>query len=144
MVIEMYLLDTNICIYLMKHHPESVAKRFESLLVGDVAISSITLAELEHGVFLDPAMQIVRQNALNRLLDLLLVLDFDKHAARAYGKLRSQKIQLGRHRFDVLIAAHAIALRIVLVTNNIKDFKGIPGLALENWVTGEKIGHQAL
>lgn len=134
----MYLLDTNICIYLMKHHPEAVAKRFESLAVGDVVISSITLAELEHGVEQDHALQPARQNALNRLLELLLVIDFDKPAARAYGILRSGKIHHGRHRFDVLIAAQAIAAGAVLVTNNTKDFKGIKGLAVENWVTGEK------
>jgi tRNA(fMet)-specific endonuclease VapC len=132
----MYLLDTNICIYLMKHRPETVAKRFDSLAVGDVAISSITLAELEHGVELDHVLQPARQNALNRLLELLLVLDFDRLAARAYGKLRTGKIHLGRHRFDVLIAAHAIAAGAVLVTNNTRDFKGIEGLAVENWVTG--------
>jgi tRNA(fMet)-specific endonuclease VapC len=137
----MYLLDTNICIYLMQHHPEAVAKRFERLAVGDVAISSITLAELEHGVEQDRALQPARQNALNRLIELLTVLDFDRLAARAYGKLRSGKVHLGRHRFDVLIAAHAIAAGAVLVTNNTKDFKGIPGLVVENWVTGEKSGH---
>ena len=137
----MYLLDTNICIYLMKNRPEAVAKRFESLAVGDVAISSITLAELEHGVEQDHALQPARQNALNRLLELLVVLDFDRLAARAYGKLRSGKIHLGRHRFDVLIAAHAVAAGAVWVTNNTKDFKGIAGLVVENWVTCEKSGH---
>jgi tRNA(fMet)-specific endonuclease VapC len=137
----MYLLDTNICIYLMQHHPEAVAKRFQSLAVGDVVISSITLAELEHGVEQDRALQPARQNAFDRLIELLTVLDFDRQAARAYGKLRSGKIHFGRHRFDVLIAAHAIAAGAVLVTNNTKDFKGIAGLVVENWVTGEKSGH---
>ena len=98
----MYLLDTNICIYLMQHHPEAVAKRFQSLAVGDVVISSITLAELEHGVEQDRALQPARQNAFDRLIELLTVLDFDRQAARAYGKLRSGKIHFGRHRFDVL------------------------------------------
>jgi len=135
-----YLLDTNICIYLMKHHPEAVAQRFESLEVGDVAISSITLAELEHGVEQDRALQPSRRNALDRLIELLPVLDFDKQAALAYGKLRSRQDHLGRHRFDVLIAAHAIAAGAVLVTNNTKDFQSINGLAVENWVTGETLG----
>jgi tRNA(fMet)-specific endonuclease VapC len=137
----MYLLDTNICIYLMKHRPEAVAKRFEVLDASEVAISSITLAELEHGVEQDHALQPARRNALNRLIELLPVLDFDRQAARAYGKLRSGKIHLGRHRFDVLIAAQAIAADAVLVTNNAKNFKGIDGLVVENWVTGEKFGH---
>jgi tRNA(fMet)-specific endonuclease VapC len=133
----MYLLDTNICIYLMKHRPETVARRFDRLATGDVAISSITLAELEHGVESDPALQPGRHHALKGLLELLVVLDFGKQEAKAYGKLRARKIHLGRHRFDVLIAAHAIAAGAILVTNNTKDFKGIDGLAVENWVTGE-------
>jgi tRNA(fMet)-specific endonuclease VapC len=60
---------------------------------------------------------------------------------REYGKLRSGKVHLGRHSFDVLITAHAIASGTVLVTNNTKDFKGIAGLVVENWVTGEKSDH---
>jgi tRNA(fMet)-specific endonuclease VapC len=71
----------------------------------------------------------------------LQLLDFDRLAARAYGKLRSGKVHLGRHSFDVLIAAHAIAAGAVLVTNNTKDFKGIAGLVVETWVTGEKSGN---
>ena len=133
----MYLLDTNICIYLMKHQPDAVVKRFENLAVGEVFISSITLAELEHGVEHDPKLQSARQKALDNMLELLPVLDFDKHAARAYGKLRSGNVLLGRHRFDVLIAAHALSAHAILVTNNTKDFRGLKGLAIENWVTGE-------
>ena len=136
----MFLLDTNICIYLFKHHPLVVAQKFESLNFGDAVISSITLAELEHGVESDPRMQPVRRYALNRLLESLPVLDFDQKAARAYGKLRSRGEHLRRHRFDTLIAAHAISVPAVLVTNNLKDFKGITGLLAENWVSGEKTG----
>lgn len=132
----MYLLDTNICIYLFKHHPPEVAKRFDSLSFGDVCISSITLAELEHGVEIDPALRQSRRPALNRLLELLPVLDFDRSAARAYGRLRASGAHFGRHRFDTLIAAHALSLAAVLVTNNQKDFAGIAGLRVENWVTG--------
>jgi tRNA(fMet)-specific endonuclease VapC len=88
----------------------------------------------------DPELKTARVNALNRLLELLLVLDFDKQAAKSYGKLRAGKIHLGRHRFDVLIAAHAIATDAILVTNNLKDFIGIHGLIVENWVTGEEAG----
>jgi tRNA(fMet)-specific endonuclease VapC len=85
----MYIFDTTICIYLMHHHPEAVAKKFATLGVGDVAISSITLAELEHGAEQDRAWQPGRRHALNRLIEMLFVLDFDKPAAKAYGKLRA-------------------------------------------------------
>jgi len=131
----MFLLDTNICIYLFRHHPPEVAKRFDDLSFGDAVISSITLAELEHGVELDHALRPSRRNALNRLLELLPVLNFDRNAARAYGKLRAGGANLGRHRFDALIAAHALSIPAVLVTNNSKDFTGISGLRIENWVT---------
>jgi tRNA(fMet)-specific endonuclease VapC len=135
----MFLLDTNICIYLFRHHPQSVIQRFEALSFGDVVISSITLAELEHGIEKDPEIRLQRRNALNRLLELLPVLDFDKKAARAYGKLRATSQHLGRHRFDTLIAAHALSVSATLVTNNSKDFKGIEELIIENWVSGENL-----
>jgi tRNA(fMet)-specific endonuclease VapC len=131
----MFLLDTNICIYLFKHQPPSVAKRFESLNFGDAVISAITLAELEHGVEIDPTLQQERRYALNRLLELLPVLDFDMKAAKAYGKLRARGEHVGRHRFDTLIAAHAISLSAILVTNNLKDFKGLRELKVETWVS---------
>lgn len=135
----MFLLDTNICIYLFNHHPAEVAKRFDSLSYGDAVISSITLAELEHGVLRDFALRNARRHSLDGLLDMLPVLDFDRKAARAYGKLRAVGSNLGRHRFDTLIAAHAISAPAILVTNNLKDFKGIAGLRAENWVTGDSL-----
>jgi tRNA(fMet)-specific endonuclease VapC len=135
----MFLLDTNICIYLFRHQPPSVIRRFESLSFGDVVISSITLAELEHGIEKDPLVRLQRRNSLNKLLELLPVLDFDKKAAEAYGKLRATGQHLGRHRFDTLIAAHALSVPAILVTNNSKDFKGIDGLNIENWASGENL-----
>jgi len=129
-----YFLDTNICIYLFRHQPPSVARRFAELKVGDVVISSVTLAELEHGVEQDPHLAASRRKALDALLELIPVLDFDRRAARAYGRLRANSKHLGRHRFDTLIAAHAIAAGAVLVTNNAADFKGIRGLEIVNWV----------
>lgn len=128
-----YLLDTNICIYFMKNKPTAVAQKFASLRVGDVFISSITLAELEHGVLKQPELSDVRRLRLESLLELIPSVAFDGLAARAYGQLRQHSINLGRNRFDTLIAAHAIALGYTLVTNNIADFKDIPGLAIENW-----------
>lgn len=135
----MFLLDTNICIYLFRHHPQSVIQKFEALSFGDVVISSITLAELEHGIEKDPMLRLQRRNALNKLLELLPVLDFDKKAAKAYGKLRANGQHLGRHRFDTLIAAHALSVSATLVTNNFKDFQGIEGIIVENWIGPENL-----
>ena len=128
-----FLLDTNICIYLMKNRPSSVARRLESLRVGDVAISSITLAELEHGIGVDPAVAPRRKEQLEKLLSFIPALDFDAVAAHCYGKLRAEAIHLGRNRFDTLIAAQAISLKLTLVTNNLRAFSGIDDLVLENW-----------
>jgi tRNA(fMet)-specific endonuclease VapC len=129
-----YMLDTNICIHLFKQQPNSVAQKMADLKVGDVLISSITLSELEHGVEREPSLAVRRRNALEGLLELIPVLDFDRKAAQAYGKIRANGKHLGRHRFDTLIAAHAISIKSILVTNNTADFKGLRGLEIVNWV----------
>jgi tRNA(fMet)-specific endonuclease VapC len=118
----------------MKHQPPSVVQRFKKLRVGDAGISAITLAELEHGVGSEPKLATKRRNQLDRLLQLTPALEFDALAARSYGDLRNRGVHLGRHRFDTLIAAHAISQKLILVTNNMKDFSGIEGLLVENWV----------
>lgn len=129
-----YLLDTDICISLLQHKPLSITRHLEGLTEGDVVISSITLAELEHGVGRDPLLSAPRRKALNEMLEYIPVLTFDRKAAETYGKLRCNNTHLGRHRFDTLIAAHAMTAHAVLVTNNTKDFKGIKGLEIVNWM----------
>jgi tRNA(fMet)-specific endonuclease VapC len=129
-----YLLDTNICIYLMKEQPLAVIQRFSSLQVGDVGISSITLAELEHGVDAIPELAALRRTQLEALVTVIPSVPFDDHAAKQYGFIRNGNKQPGRNRFDTLIAAQALAHKLVLVTNNLADFTGIPGLVLENWI----------
>ncbi|MBS4095358.1 MAG: type II toxin-antitoxin system VapC family toxin [Sulfuricella sp.] len=129
-----YLLDTNICIYLMKHHPPEVARRFADCFAGEVAISSITLAELEYGVIASGDNQAHNRAALEALLEDIPALPFDVPAARAYGAVRLAAAQRRRDALDKLIAAHAIALDTILVTNNEADFAAYPGIRLENWV----------
>ena len=132
-----YLLDTNICIYLMKHQPPQVRARFEQCYVGDVVISAITLAELEYGVALcDGASRKRNQSVLQRLLLDIPVMPFEGRAAQAYGPVRAAARHRSRGALDKLIAAHAIALGATLVTNNEADFKGFSGLVVENWVSG--------
>ena len=129
-----FMLDTNMCIYLMKHHPPEVAARFAQCYVGEVVISSITLAELEYGVTCSGDAQTGNRAALSSLLGDLAVAPFDVTAATAYGPVRLATRERKRDALDKLIAAHAIALDVVLVTNNVTDFTGYPGLRLENWV----------
>jgi len=135
-----YMLDTNICVYLMKHQPPEVAARFAQCFVGQVVISAITLAELEYGVACSGSSKDHNQAALDGLLDDITVAAFEARAARAYGPIRASKRASNRETnkdaLDKLIAAHAVALSVTLVTNNEADFHTYPGLTLENWVPG--------
>ena len=130
-----YMLDTNICIYLMKHQPPEVRERFAACFVGDVVISAVTLAELEFGIARSSvALQAANRTALDSLLEDILVEPFEAKAARAYGPIRAVYKDRNRDAMDKLIASHAIALGVPLVTNNEADFVNYPGLVVENWV----------
>ncbi len=128
-----YMLDTNICIYLMRHHPPEVAVRFAQLSYGDVVMSSITLAELRFGALVSPQRD-HEDRALAGLLEDVPALPFDEDAAAAYAVLRAAARERRRDALDRLIAAHAVATDCVLVTNNEADFRDYPGLRVENWV----------
>lgn len=129
-----YMLDTNICIYLMKHQPAEVAQRFTQCFVGEVVISAITLAELEHGVHCSGVARAKNRTALDGFLEEIPVAPFEARAASAYGPVRFATRDRKRDALDKLIAAHAIALGTTLVTNNESDFAAYPGLKIENWV----------
>ncbi len=128
-----YMLDTNICIYLMKRQPPEVFERFADLAVGDVVMSAVTLAELRYGVELS-ADRHRDEAALDALLEDVPALAFDPPAAVHYGVLRAAVRDRRRDALDRLIAAHALGAGVVLVTNNEADFVGYPGLTVENWV----------
>jgi tRNA(fMet)-specific endonuclease VapC len=129
-----YMLDTNICIYMMKHQPPQVRARFAECFVGDVVISAITLAELEYGVARSGEAQSHNQALLDSLLEDIPVAAFDAQAARAYGPLRAANRERHQDALDKLIASHALALGVTLVTNNEADFRNFAGLVVENWV----------
>ena len=129
-----FMLDTNMCIYLMKHQPPQVRARFAECFVGDVIISAITLAELEFGVACSGESQARNQAALDGLLEDLLVAPFEAQAARAYGPLRAANRERNKDALDKLIASHALSLGVTLVTNNEADFRGFSGLVVENWI----------
>ncbi len=130
-----YMLDTNICIYLLKRQPLQVFDRLAKLSVGDVLISCITLAELRHGGGGQSDAEYAQDMAkLDALLQDIPAMPFDDDAAKAYGLLaRSSKLKR-KQALDNLIAAHAISVSAILVTNNEGDFKAYAGLAVENWV----------
>ena len=130
-----YLLDTNICIYITKQKPISVLRRFEQLSVGKVGISAITCGELLYGAEKSQhPHQAIKQ--LAELTQLIPPLPLPIEAAKCYGEIRHQLAKRGTPigNNDLWIAAHALAAKLVLVTNNAKEFKRIPTLKWENWV----------
>ncbi|WP_310184377.1 type II toxin-antitoxin system VapC family toxin [Duganella sp. 3397] len=128
-----YMLDTNICIYLMKNQPPAVARRFAQCSVGDVMISAITFAELEFGVLVS-SDRVGQRRHLNNLIKSIPVAPFDARAAAAYGPIRHATQERKRDQLHKLIAAHALSLQIILVTNNVRDFAAYPGIQIENWL----------
>jgi tRNA(fMet)-specific endonuclease VapC len=128
------MLDTNICIYLINDRPASVRKRLAALKPGDAGVSSITVAELAYGVAKTRSAR--NRAALEGFLLPLEIADFDLDAAIAYGDVRTGVEQKGTPigPFDLEIAAHAIALDVILVTNNQREFSRVAGLRCENWV----------
>ena len=129
-----YMLDTNICIYLMKHQPAEVKERFEQCFVGQVVISAITLAELEYGVTCSGVAAPANRAQLDSFIEDVPVAVFEATAASASGPARFANRERSRDALDKLIAAHAVALGVTLVTNNEADFLTYPGLVVENWV----------
>ena len=139
-----YLLDTNICIYLIKKKPLQVLEKLRTLAIVDVGISAVTLAELEFGVAKSSRPQ-QNNEALQTFVVPLEILPFDDRAACSYGEIRAyleKKGQpIGSLESDpqsiiegMLIAAHASSLSLTLVTNNLREFKKVPGLNVESWV----------
>ena len=128
------MLDTNICIYLIKQQPASVLDRFAARPVGDIGLSAITLAELEYGVSKSsrPARN---RSALEGFVSPLEVASFDRAATVAYGRLRTMLEKKGQPigSMDLLIAAHATSLDVTLITHNVKEFGRVPGLRIEDW-----------
>lgn len=129
-----YMLDTNICVHLMKAHPPEVLARLLQLDHGDVVMSIITYAELRVGLEGLGSTRAQNERALHLLTSDIPVLPFDEAAAERYGVQRAAVRDRRRDAFDRLIAAHAASLGLTLVTNNEADFRDYPGLVVENWV----------
>jgi tRNA(fMet)-specific endonuclease VapC len=130
-----YMLDTNTCIYIMRQSSQNILERFRKESGTDIAISSITIAELTFGM---EKSKKVKENlaALEKFLEPFQRADFDGKAASVYGRVRFELERKGTPigPLDTLIAAHALSLGSTLVTNNLKEFKRVPKLRLENWL----------
>ena len=129
------MLDTNSCTYIIKRRLQSVLDRFSAFPVGDIGISSITLAELEYGAA-KSAQPRKNREALEEFVSPLDIAAFDRDAAEAYGRIRAalERKGLPIGAMDMLIAAHALNLGVNLVTNNETEFRRVSGLRVENWI----------
>ena len=129
-----FMLDTNICIYAIKHRPPEVLAALRRHEAAGLGLSSITVAELFFGVAKSGSLR--NRSALNQFLEPLEIADFDRAAAAAYGQLRAELEAAGTPigPLDTQIAAHALALGVTLVSHNMREFGGVPGLRLANWV----------
>lgn len=129
-----YMLDTNICIYLIKQKPEKVLRHFKAHSVGEIGISSITLAELRYGVERSQQVQKNRQ-ALEEFTLPLEIAAFDEDVAEVYGSVRAglEQARTPVGSMDMLIGAHALSLGVTLVTNNLREFEKIKNLKVVDW-----------
>lgn len=129
-----YLLDTNICIYIINNKPLHVFQRFQKYQLNEIAISSISAAELAFGVQKSGSLR--NRQALEKFLAPLDILPFTEECIWQYAQLRTDLQQQGKPigSLDMLIAAHALSINATLVTNNTQEFERIQGLNLENWI----------
>jgi tRNA(fMet)-specific endonuclease VapC len=130
-----FMLDTDICIYIIKRRPVHLVERVQVLDPEDMAISSITIAELQFGAEKSAKTQESRQ-ALEKFVAPFQIVHFDEHAGLHYGKIRAflEKAGTPIGAMDLLIAAHAKSLSMTLVTNSIREFERVPGLSVEQWI----------
>jgi tRNA(fMet)-specific endonuclease VapC len=130
-----WMLDTDTCIALIKRQPPELTKRLQSKAVGDVGISSITLAELQHGVAKSARLE-QNRSALDQFLLPLDIAAFDDLAAQAYGTVRAALEIAGTPigPLDTLIAGHAVSLNVVMVTHNVAEFGRVTGLRIDDWL----------
>ena len=130
-----YLIDTNICIYLINQKPQAIIDKLKTLEANEIFISSISVAELEYGV----ANSANKAKNAQRLFEFLMpmeILAFAEESTRIYGNIRADLKRRGQiiGALDTLIAAQAIAYSLTLVTNNEKEFRRVKGLSVVNWL----------
>lgn len=131
----MYLLDTNTCIYIIKKKPPGVLEKLKSKRLSDIFISSITVAELEYGVAKSNSPE-NNKIALIEFLSIFTILPFNDKDAVEFGNIKSLLSSKGKiiGPMDLLIASQAKSRNLIVVTNNVREFKRVPDLKIENWV----------
>jgi len=131
----MYLLDTNICIYIIKKKPVDVLKTLKTKSKKDIYISSITIAELEYGIAKSHFPE-KNKIALIEFLSIFNILPFDDNDAVDFGEIKKELEKKGKiiGPMDLLLAAQAKSKKLILVTNNTKEFERVEGLKIENWL----------
>lgn len=130
-----WMLDTNVCIAIIRRQPEVAIKRLRGKSVGQVGVSAVTVAELQYGAAKSTRPELAR-SALSEFLLPLEVAPFDEAVCARYGMIRAKLEAAGKPvgPLDTLIAAHALSLGVVLVTNNLREFRRVPGLTVEDWL----------
>lgn len=131
-----YMLETNMCIYLMKQQPVSVARRFADCHVGDVVMSAITYGELEYGLAASSNPEQDQVNLASLIEDIPAV-PFDEAAEKTDDPIRFATLESKKDHLDKLIAAHAASLEVSVVANNEKDFSNFPSVLVENWLSAD-------
>jgi tRNA(fMet)-specific endonuclease VapC len=128
------MLDTNICIFIIKKRPLPVLEKLEKISGKQICISVVTFAELVYGVERSSSKKL-NQEILDDFISHLVVLPWETEAARQYGKIRTYLERIGSPigNMDLLIAAHALSGKQILVTNNLREFKRVPHLKYEDW-----------
>jgi len=131
----MYLIDTNICIYIIKQNPETVIQKLKTLEPFQIKISAISVGELEYGVAKSQSVEKNRWKLLH-FLSPFDIIPFEDHDAEIFGMIRANLEKSGKiiGPYDLQIASQAISRNLTLVSNNLKEFSRIPGLMFENWV----------
>jgi len=134
-----YLIDTNICIYIMNKRPIEIIHKFKQFDVGEIGVSTITVSELQYGVAKSKNYRLNEQR-IEEFLSPLEILPYDEIAAGIYGDIRLQLEKSGEPigPLDLLFAAQALSRDLVLITNNEKEFKRVNNLKVENWVNSKK------
>ena len=129
------MLDTNICIYIIKNKPQSVKEKFQNFHIGELCISSITVSELMYGAYKSEYTE-KNLKAIDSFLLPFEIVEYDYSAAVEYGRIRATLEKKGNviGNMDMQIAGHALALGMTVVTNNTKEFERVEGLTLDNWV----------
>ena len=129
------MLDTNICIYIIKNKPQSVKEKFQNFHIGELCISSITVSELMYGAYKSEYTE-KNLKAIESFLLPFEIVEYDYSAAVEYGRIRATLEKKGSviGNMDMQIAGHALALGMTVVTNNTKEFERVEGLTLDNWV----------